>query len=188
MKKYSNGIFIFAIVLIITSYCYAQGDGAKANATQGANKIKSQPVYHFPFDRPFFKEMPISKLNPKSVQLCKNNFTKICGPEDYPKIKKFADCLHNNFNAFKQNPDCSNLAHALIHANFLSYSNRTIQQCKVFFEKCEQDIKTGKTKTGALVCVNKEPLLTPVCTILANVTLNYRMAVAKIYETRLVKD
>lgn len=189
MKKYLNATIMtgvsFITALIFTNLCYAQAQAAKPVTASSANKTKVQPNVA-PIGRQFYKEMPLSKISVKSVPICKNIFNKACGPEDFPGAQKFTICLHEKFKTFKQNPDCSNLAHALIHTGYLAVAPQSLKQCIVFFEKCREDLKKKRTKHGVLVCVESEPLLPPVCTILVKASLDYRREMAKIYDARLL--
>ena len=189
MKKYLNATIItgvsFITVLIFTNLCYAQTQTAKPATAPSADKTRVQPKVA-PIERQFYKEMPLSKINVKSVPICKNIFNKACGQEDFPGAQNFTICLNEKFKTFKQNPDCSNLAHALIHTGFLAITPQFIPQCLVFFEKCREDLKKNRTKHGPLVCVANDPLLPPGCTILVTAALTYRREMAKIYDARLL--
>lgn len=183
MKKYLKFMFAilysFAISLIFTNFCYAQAQVAKLET----------PVVkkNFAFERKFFEEMPLNKINSESVPVCKDIFTKSCGQADFPKMKNFTSCLQEKFETFKINSDCVNLAHALVYTAYLGVIPRTVKQCQVFFEKCELMAKKD-TSLGIIGCVKREPNLPPVCVKLVSESYNYRKSLALIYDRKLAPD
>lgn len=187
MKRYSKDvlikvILIFLFDLIFTNFCYAQPSNSKPVAAQ--KKMTSVEIEAFVFKKQFFKAMPLENLKIKSVPACKAIFIKACGAEDFPKLKKFESCLQDKFETFKQKSDCSNFAHALLHAGFLSRLPRVINQCRVLLEDCEYQIKNGKSG-GILGCVLRRPNLPPICDFLVNEAYNYRVHLAQIYDAKL---
>lgn len=197
--------FIFLSILISTnvSICFAADvkPATKPTATGGVtnNVVKSVGAAAVdsdddedggkrnPIKKEFILEMPLSKLNPLTFPSCRALFTKNCGQEDFPQLLNFSQCLQEKFDSFKQNPDCGNLAHALVFVGFLSRIARSISSCQVYYEKCQNEYKKNKS-IGPIGCVLREPGLPSVCYKLANDSYVYRISLGKMYDERLAPD
>lgn len=156
---------------------------AKAQALKQTSNQNEEPLTPEFFNIEFMS-MPPLDIDKSAASKCREKFVKVCGKEDLPLIVNFGKCLHKNYEQFRADQSCKPYAAGLINMVFLSTLPRTVSQCVIQYEYCEQKVD----KTKVLPCVTSQKSLAPVCHKLINDMRWARRRMTSLYGAELSPD